>query len=111
MSTIRAGTGLVSGLDINGLVNSLITLQSAPIQRLQDRTKDLQTTQTGISTLEATVVAITTSIQHLAASTSFNTFNNTVSDSSQLAVRTGTAASPGTYNFQAIQKASTFAVR
>jgi flagellar hook-associated protein 2 len=108
MGTIRSGVGLISGINNAELVNSLISLQRAPVARLENRVAGHQATEAALKTLEATLVAITTSIQQLATKSTFNSVQTTLSDSSQVAVTAGETAIPGTYYFQSIRNSSTF---
>lgn len=108
MSTIRSGTGLISGIDTQSLINALISLQRTQVARLESRRTGFTSTQTGLKTLEANVVSILTSVQKLGTASTFATFKVTNSDETQLSVSAGTNAKPGTYKFQTVQTSSTF---
>ncbi len=109
MSAIRTGTGLISGINTQQLIDSLITLQSAQVKRLKDRVTGFQSTQTGIKTLDANVFSILTSVQKLNSPTTFSSFKVTNSDETQVKVTASEQAKPGTYQVQSIRTSSTFA--
>lgn len=108
MSSISVGTGLISGINTAELVDSLIAVQRRPVQLLELRAQVYQQKQTGLKTLEANVLSLATSIQTLKASKTFNTFAVTNSAESLLKVTTDEDTTPGTFQFQAVRKATTF---
>lgn len=108
MGTIRSTVGLASGIDSESIINSLIQLQSTPVIRLQNRVSALTTTQTGLKTLEASLLTLTTSIQNLAKESTFNSINVENSDSGQLKVTADSSAAQGTFQFKTLRTASTF---
>ena len=107
MSAIRSGVGLVSGINSAQVIDALITLQRAPILRLEGRVVGLQTTSSALKSLEATLLSITTSIQQIGLESTFTSFETQNSDSAQISVRSNSEATPGTYHFQAVREAST----
>jgi len=107
MGTIQSGIGLVSGINTQQLIDSLILLQRTQVNRLEERAAIFQATQTGLSTLEANLVSITTSLNALGDIANFNAFEVSNSDPTQIEVDETSNASAGTYRFQAVQKAST----
>lgn len=107
MSGITTSTGLISGLDIGGIVDAMIRLQSAPIVRLRQRAAGFQSTIGGFSFLEANLLSLTTAIQQLGQDSTFNSLSNSNTNFAQLLATTSSDAVPGTYQFQAIQTAAT----
>ena len=108
MGTIRSGIGLASGVNNNQIIDSLIKLQQAPIVRLQQRAAGFQQTQTAVKTLEANLLSITTAVQQLGETASFNKFTVANSDTAQLSVAAAESAVPGKYQFQSVRTATTF---
>ncbi len=107
MSGLAAGVGLISGVNYSALVDTIIKSQSGVVDRLNSRITGYQSTSTGLSQLEATVLAINTSVQQLGNDSTFNAFQINNSDEAQLSVKTTADAVSGTYAFQAVQKAAT----
>src|SRR5512143_3055021 len=57
MGTISTGTGLISGLDIQGIVKQLMDIESRPLLLLQQRIAATKQQQTAYMTLSATLLA------------------------------------------------------
>ena len=108
MGAIRAGVGLVSGIDTNSLIKQLLTLQSGPKLRLQSRVEGLQATSAAMKALEANLLTLTTSIQDLSNPINFSKFEVANSDDFQLDAKANADAIPGTYEFQTVRKATAF---
>ncbi|GAB4139222.1 MAG: hypothetical protein Tsb009_08010 [Planctomycetaceae bacterium] len=108
MGTIRSGIGLASGINTGELVQQLITLQRAPIVRLENRVTEFQITQTALKTLEANLLTLSASTQTLGNLSNFTSFAVSNSDSLQISTTTDDTVQPGTYEFQSIRLASTF---
>ena len=107
MSTIRTGIGLISGINTAQIVDQLISLQRAPALRLQLRINGFSAIQTGLKTLEANLISITTSVQKLGLDSTFQTFKVSNSDTGQISVTANVDAVPGTYSFQAVREVTT----
>lgn len=108
MGSIRSGVGLISGIDTNSLVKQLIALQRAPIARLEERSKGLQAVNTALKALEANLLTLSTSLQSLGDESNFTRYNVSNSDPAQLTATADSEATPGTYYFQTLRRASTF---
>jgi flagellar hook-associated protein 2 len=80
MGTISTGTGLISGLDIQGLVKQLMAIESRPLQLLQQRIAATKQQQTAYLSLSATLLAAKTSVSALSQISLFNKRSATSSD-------------------------------
>lgn len=107
MGTIRAGTGLISGIDSANIVEQLISLQRAPIVRLENRVAQFQQTDAALKTLEANLLTFSAATQTLSTKSIFEALTVSNSDQSQLAATTDSSAAPGFYQFQTVRLAST----
>ena len=107
MGSISTGVGLASGIDIGNIIDQMISLQRRPAVQMESRIQSLQSQQSGFSTLEATVLSLSTSINRLESSTTFNSYTASTSDSEQLAVAVDSSAGPGNYTLQTVQTAQT----
>lgn len=106
MSTIKSSTGLASGLDLGALVDALINAERAPARRLEARQKNIQATQTGLTQLQAQLLAISTPVQQLMSVPTFATLDVQNSDPTQLTVSTKASSLAGTYQFQTVRLAA-----
>jgi len=107
MSTITTGVGLISGIDIAGLVDALIQARRGTVERLQDRVSLFQQENQAVQTLEANVLSLSTALQDLDRADTFQSLTVNVSDPSVLRVTAGSGTAPGQYSFQAVQTAGT----
>lgn len=110
MTGIRSTTGLASGLDIGSLVDALIKADRAPAARMESRITALQSTQAGLGQLQAQLLGMTTAVNSLNDRNTFSALSIQNSDPSQVAVTTKTSSIAGTYQFQAIQLATSHRV-
>lgn len=107
MGTLFSGVGLVSGLDIQGLVDKLIAIESRPRDILIGRKKGLDAKRTIYMDISARVSAITARINALATVSAFKTNKVSSSDPTVLAATVNSAAAAGSYNFVVKSLAST----
>ncbi len=111
MSGIFSGIGLVSGINFVEVVDQLISLQRRPILVLDARVQVFQAQESALSTLEANLLTLTTSVQQLSLESTFNAFNVSNSDTASLSLTASDDVVPADYQFQAIRKAETHQVR
>lgn len=107
MSSIRTTTGLVSGIDIGGLVDALINAERAPVRRLESRRQNLQTVQAGLGQLQAQLLSLSTAALRLSDRNTFSSLTVSNSDPQQLSVVTRLNSITGTHQFQALRLVST----
>ncbi len=110
MTRLATSVGLISGIDIAGVVDSLISAQRAPAVRMEQRAKGFQAVEDGLSTLEANLLSLSTAIGWLDLESTFNSFAADNSDTTQIRATTNSDAVEGTYQFQAIRSATTHEV-
>ena len=106
MSNLTVTTGLVSGLDIAGLVEALSLNQQQAIKRIEARNQEFDIKKTGLNALEANLLSISTSITSLGNDITFEQLSVTNSAESQITASVGKTAVAGTYAFQALQKSA-----
>ena len=99
MGTISTGTGLISGLDIQGLVRQLMAIESRPLQLLQQRIAATKQQQTAYLSLSATLLAAKTSVSALSQISLFNKRSATSSDTNVLTATAASGATVGTASF------------
>ncbi len=99
MSTISSGVGLVSGLPINDLVDSLISVQARPITLLQARIGALTGQRTGLLQISAQLSALRNAALSLKSTSLFSSTTATSSAAQSLAATVTGVAQPGTYSF------------
>ncbi len=99
MGTITTGTGLVSGIDIAGLVDQLMAIEERPKQLIEQRNAVLTAQQTALQDVNSRLLALKFNVDSLTGSTTFNATTATTSNENVLTVSSGAGAVPGNYSF------------
>ncbi len=107
MGAITAGTGLISGLDTAGLIDALITLESATKFRLQERVGILQTQKTALLDVNSRLLNFKNTANSFRTSSIFQSTLVTSSNDEVLTATTSVGAQPGSFTFIVKQLVST----
>ncbi len=99
MSNISIGTGLISGLPINDLVDSLISLQRRPITQLQTRLQGIGSRRAALIQLSAQLLSVQNSASRLSKTDFFRRAQAKSSNESVLVASAGANTTPGQYTF------------
>lgn len=92
-------SGLVSGIDYQGIIDQLIAIESRPKIFAQQRIVQLQTQQAAYLDINSTLLALRTAASSMRSTRVFDSAKATSSNTSILTATAGTSASPGAYNF------------
>lgn len=96
--TFSAG-GLITGLDSESLIRSLMQIERQPILRIRDRIEDLEARQTAIRGLRTTLQNLRNSVQDFRLNDIFNSFAST-SSTPEVATSSITSDAPVTGAFR-----------
>ncbi len=107
MSGIRSTTGLISGIDVGGLVDALINAERAPARRLETRLTNTKSQLAGLGQLQAQMLTLSTSVQTLSNRRTFTNLTVQNSGADQLTVTAKSTSIAGNYQFQSVRLAST----
>ena len=99
-------TGLISGLDINSIIEDLITAESAPRRRLENRQKIFTAQQEALRNLNSNLLILQSRATGLADRTSTLQKLVTSSDIDVVTATATTSATRQTYNFEVSQLAT-----
>jgi len=99
MGTISSGIGLISGLNIQQLVDSLIATRSRPVDLLKSRIQEGTSVRTAYLDLSARLLALKSTFARLNTTDAFRAAAATSSNESALTATAGTSATPGSYVF------------
>ena len=99
MGTITTGTGLISGIDIAGLIDQLIALEGRPKRLVEQRNAVLTAQQTALQDINAKLLGLKFNVDSLTGATTYNATTAATSNESVLTVTSGAGAVPGNYNF------------
>lgn len=99
--------GLITGLDTNNLIRQLLELERAPIARLQQRIRGLESEQTAVSDLRSQLLTLRNRVQDFRLSDRFDRFAATVPEDANLAASvTGANPTTGTFSVDVVQLAT-----
>lgn len=99
MSTIYSGVGLVSGIDIQALVDGLIAADSRPRDLLLQRISNIDAQRTAFLDISARISAILSRVTSLKTSSAFQAATATSANPAVIAPTVSAGAVPGTYSF------------
>ncbi|OYW23774.1 MAG: hypothetical protein B7Z55_03190, partial [Planctomycetales bacterium 12-60-4] len=106
MSGIKASTGLISGLDIGGIVDALINAERGPARRLETKLTNTQSVIAGLGALQAQLLTLSTNVQSLSNRRTFTSLAVQNSAPDQLTVTSKTGSIAGNYQFQSVRLVS-----
>jgi len=101
---IRLG-GLISGINTADIINKLLTVERAPITRLEERQKSYEARLKAWQDLNTKLLSLKTKAESIQKANGFNVFTTTVSDSTVLTATASSSASTGSYTFTVQQLA------
>ncbi len=99
MGQITTGTGLISGIDIAGLIDQLIAIEQRPRQLVERRNAVLTAQQTAFQDVNSKLLGLKFNVDSLTGGTTFNATTASTSNESVLTVASGPGAVPGNYGF------------
>lgn len=99
MSTIYSGVGLVSGIDIQALVDGLIAADSRPRDLLLRRISKIDAQRTAFLDISARISAILSRVTSLKSSSAFQAATAASANPAVIAPTVSAGAVPGTYSF------------
>lgn len=109
MATSTSGinfTGLASGIDTNSIISQLMSLETAPIQRLQTQQVQLKNIQNAYSQFKSNLQSLNTSLSSFSTPGAFKSYAATSSNTDLLDATTSANAVEGIYDVIVHQLAS-----
>jgi flagellar hook-associated protein 2 len=97
-SGVLASPGLGSGLDINGIVGKLMSVESQPLTALAAKEASYQARITAFGTLKGGLSALQTALSGLLDARTMKTTTASLADASLASVAAGSAAVSGSYS-------------
>lgn len=107
MSRISTGVGLVSGLNIQQLVDQLISVEARPRDLLQSRIGTLSTQKTAFADISARITALLGRVNSFSRRQTFFNYQATSSQNDAVSATVGENVQPGTYSFHVRSLATT----
>lgn len=106
MAGISTGTGLISGLPTQNIIDQLISIESQPLNDLKQQITANQSKQTALSALSTALLALQSSSSTFASSNVLSARSVTSSNSGLITATATTSAALGQYQFRAVRQAS-----
>ncbi len=97
---ILTSPGIGSGLDINSIVNKLMTVESQPLTLMDKKEGSYQAELTAYGTLRSSLSAFQTALGKLTNTSSFNSLQATSADASTVTASASPNATVGSYSVQ-----------
>jgi|SRR5579871_6445993 len=113
-SGILTSLGVGSGIDINGLVSSLMTAEQVPLTLLQNQQSGDQTQISAFGSVSSALASLQSAAQALETTSTDGTFSSmsaTAADTTVLGASAGAGAAAGVYNISVSKLASNQIVR
>ncbi len=104
MATLSS-PGIGSGLDVNGIVQKLMTVEQQPLTQLDKQTAVDQAKVSAFGTLKSALSALQTALQGLSTSSAMHTMKATTSADTVFSATAGNGAVAGTYSVEVTQLA------
>lgn len=99
MGTLSSGVGLISGLNIQQIVDQLIAVEARPRDALQLRVRNLDAQRTAYADISARITALLARVNSLSQRSTFQSINAQSSNGDILSATATTGAQPGSYRF------------
>jgi len=99
-TTTSVASAVTSGLDVNALVNQLMTVEQQPITKLATREASYQAKLSAFGTIKGAVASFQTSVSALSNASTFQPITATSSDTTVASASALTSALPGSYSFE-----------
>jgi flagellar hook-associated protein 2 len=103
--------GLGSGLDINGIISKLMSVESRPLTQFASKEGSYQAKLTAFGTLKGTLSSLQTAAQALAKTDTFTGMSASSSDSTLFTASATSSASSGNYDLAVTTIAKAHAIR
>ena len=99
MGTIFSGVGLISGIDIQSLVNQLMAIEARPRDLILQRAGRIDAQRTAFLDISARITALLGNVRSLTDRSFFEATRSTSSNPDALTAIAGAGTTPGSYNF------------
>ena len=107
MGTITSSVGLISGINTGQIIDELMSIESQPVQLLQNQLDTTTAQQQAYSTISTSLGTLQTAAQVLEKATTFNAATATSSNNNVLTAVAANGAAVGSYNLQVAQLVTT----
>jgi flagellar hook-associated protein 2 len=107
MGTITSSVGLISGINTGQIIDELMSIESQPVELLQNQLDTTTARQEAFSTLSTSLGSLQTTAQALEKTSAFTAATATSSNNNVLTATAANGAAVGSYNLQVAQLVTT----
>ncbi len=100
-----SSAGIGSGLDVNGIVSSLMAVEQKPLTALTTKQTDYKAKLTAFGSIQSGIAAFQTTLKKLSDAKNLQAVTSTPADATVLGASGGTGAVPGDYSIEVTQLA------
>lgn len=93
-------SGISSGLDVDSIISSLMTIEGLPVQRMQKTQAGLQAQQAALSSFRSQLQSVASSVAALATKATYNPVSATSSDTAVATVTANSNANAGNFTLE-----------
>jgi len=106
-----SSAGVGSGLDVNGIIDKLMSVERQPLALLQARETGIQTKLSALGSLKSSVLSFQDAVKALDNISKFTAMKASVADTTVASVSASSSAVSGTYNLEVISLAASHGLR
>ncbi len=100
-----SSSGLGSGLDVNGIVTKLMSLERRPIDQIDSKTTVIEAEISAYGTLKGSLSSLQTAVATLTNKSTYAATKSTVADTTVMTVASDSTAAAGSYSISVTQLA------
>lgn len=105
-SATLSSLGVGSGLDVNGIISKLMSIESQPLNNLNTQKAQLNTQLSAYGQIASVMDTLKTSLAAIKDASNFNVYNAASSSASTVTASASSSATPGTHSITVTQLAS-----
>ena len=95
-----SSAGIGSGLDVNGIVSKLMSIEQLPITQIDNKTTAINAEITAYGTLKSSLSSLQTAVQTLTDKATYSASKTSVADTTQMSASSDSTAATGNYTVQ-----------
>ena len=109
--TVKATTGLVSGLDTESIVSKLMAVERQPLTRLETKQTTVKSQISALGQIKSKIAALQDAAEAISSASSLYSYKATVATSSVASATTTSSAAAGTYSLEVVQLATNHKIK
>jgi len=104
-------SGVGSGLDVDGIVNQLMSLEAQPLYKLKENEADFKAQLSAYNELETRMGTFRSAMKELGSISNFKVYSSSSANTDVIDITTSSVATQGSYDIQVVQLAESQKLR